>query len=633
MTKILDFNNAPRAIPAPQRIDADEITRALKLRIKDYVSYLFPRIAIRRGEGRIGSLSGEPGESLSITLEGADAGLWIDHATGESGNLIQLYEQCEGVPFNEALDGLAAWLGWSDRPIERSQRAIKRASQPERKDEPLGAPAGAWNYLDADGKIIVSVYRYETPTGKTYRPYDAVAKRHAPPEIRPLYNIPALLKAEKIILCEGEKTADAINAAGYTATTMMSGAKAPTDKTDWSPIIGKQITLWRDNDQAGRQWQADLTAHLRGLGCVLSAVEPPLGRPEGWDAADTDEAEIRAILGAAKAPEARFKFRKAAALKNAPPPEFIVDGYIIENTFASLFGPSGSGKSFIAIDIALCVAHGKEWQEKPVKQATVAYIAGEGAGGFGARIAAWDQKHGLDTETAPFFFLGEAVNLLDAKQDISDLFDALDAINPGLVIIDTLARSFGGGDENTAKDMMAFVASCGAIQARYNATVAVVHHSGKDAEKGARGSSAFRAALDTEIQITKTEGMPNITLKTTKQKDAEEAPPISLRLQQIECQVGEAGEVKKSCVVMQDEGLFAGRRKKLSENQIKIIQLLEGGRELTIPEIVSETEVAYTTVETNLAKLLKWGFAEVIPHIRPSKYRRKQPIENECGEN
>jgi len=145
MDNVFDFNTAPRLTPAPQRIDADEITRALKLRIRDYVTRLFPRIAIRRGEGRIGSLNGEPGESLSITLEGPDAGLWIDHATGESGNLIQLWEQAEGVGFTEACDQLAAWLGWSDRAFQPSPKAKARAQQPERQDEPLGAPSGAWN--------------------------------------------------------------------------------------------------------------------------------------------------------------------------------------------------------------------------------------------------------------------------------------------------------------------------------------------------------------------------------------------------------------------------------------------------------------------------------------------------------
>ncbi len=94
----------------------------------------------------------------------------------------------------------------------------------------------SWNYYDEDNQIIVKVYRYDPPEGKEYRPFDVKKSTFTAPEIRPLYNIPEILKSDKVILVEGEKCAEALIEQGITATTAMSGANAPTDKTDWSPL-------------------------------------------------------------------------------------------------------------------------------------------------------------------------------------------------------------------------------------------------------------------------------------------------------------------------------------------------------------------------------------------------------------
>jgi putative DNA primase/helicase len=109
------------------------------------------------------------------------------------------------------------------------------------------------------GNLIACVYRYDTPDGKEFRPWDVKARRHKAPDPRPLYNRPGIVKADRVVLVEGEKCADALIAKGICATTAMNGANAPIEKTDWSPLAGKHVLIWPDNDEAGKAYALRIT--------------------------------------------------------------------------------------------------------------------------------------------------------------------------------------------------------------------------------------------------------------------------------------------------------------------------------------------------------------------------------------
>jgi hypothetical protein len=194
----------------------------------------------------------------------------------------------------------------------------------------------------------------------------------------------------------------------------------------------------------------------------------------------------------------------------------------------------------VALDIAECIATGREFLTKQVKhQGAVLYIAGEGHGGIGARIKAM-KKHHSTPAGAPVFFLRKQINLRSSATDIQDLIQAVDDIqathdiNFELVVIDTLARAFGGGNENASEDMGAFITAAGAIQGRFNCALLVVHHAGKDATKGLRGHSSLLGAVDTELEIIRIEDAPKGILHISKQKDGEDGQRYGFQMITVE---------------------------------------------------------------------------------------------------
>ena len=110
------------------------------------------------------------------------------------------------------------------------------------------------------------------------------------PDPRPLYNLPAVAQADSIVLVEGEKCADALIRNGITATTAMNGAKAPVNKTDWSPLASKAVLIWPDRDAPGWDYAENAARACVTAGAVSVAIlVPPTDQPTGWDGADAFE--------------------------------------------------------------------------------------------------------------------------------------------------------------------------------------------------------------------------------------------------------------------------------------------------------------------------------------------------------
>jgi hypothetical protein len=235
-----------------------------------------------------------------------------------------------------------------------------------------------------------------------------------------------------------------------------------------------------------------------------------------------------AILGR----ESRFKPLSLKEIGELPPPAWLIDGLVPGDGLVVLYGEPRAGKSFLGLDWGLSVATGVPWLGHEVKQGEVVYIYAEGARALAQRANAWLQEHGKP-EAPLFRALPVAVSISDPRE-LSEFVKAVRSVcrNPRLIIIDTLARNFGEGNESLAQDMNAFVRGCDDLRARFpGATILVVHHPGKDQKKGARGSVALRGAVDAEFGLTRIGDA--ITLKNEKQKDGEEAPPISLELARV----------------------------------------------------------------------------------------------------
>lgn len=238
-------------------------------------------------------------------------------------------------------------------------------------------------------------------------------------------------------------------------------------------------------------------------------------------------------------------FMSIAQLLAQPAPEYIIDKFLIEKGMAALFGAPGTFKTFIALDLGLSVAHGLPWHGFATRQKKVLYICAEGQYGFGARALVWQQERAAGRDTDQFHLLPVPVNFLQPDA-VGKLIEDMQLFigDVGLVIVDTLARNFGAGDENKTQDMNAFVKGVGRL-AR-DAMVLIVHHTGKDEGKDERGSSAFRAALDAAFRLKREPMSDYVTFVTRKQKEGEEHAPVNFVMARAEAAHPSTGELLAS---------------------------------------------------------------------------------------
>jgi hypothetical protein len=249
-------------------------------------------------------------------------------------------------------------------------------------------------------------------------------------------------------------------------------------------------------------------------------------------------------------------------------PEFLVKGLMETSALALMFGDPGCGKSFLALHLACCIATGTDFFCLPVKQGPVIYLAGEGHGGLLRRIKAWEKETCVSLDAAPLFFSKVPARLLDATH-ADAVAAAVDMVagregKPLLIVIDTVARSFAGGDENSTQDMSEFVAAVDAMKARYEGcTALLVHHSGHADKLRSRGSMALKGALDAEYRVSKT-GDAAVGLFNTKMKDA--PPPLAMHfaLKDVALGVDSAGEEYGSAALVAIDASGESRERKLS---------------------------------------------------------------------
>lgn len=251
---------------------------------------------------------------------------------------------------------------------------------------------------------------------------------------------------------------------------------------------------------------------------------------------------------------------------------YMVKGWLDRNCLSMLYGPSNAGKTFVALDIAMHIAAGKPWRGLHVNGGPVLYIAAEGGAGIRNRVAAIKREH-PDMASAPFTLLPIGLDL-HGQGDALAVCEIMPDESPALVVVDTLARSMGAGDENTAKDAAMFVRNCDLIREATGAHVMVIHHTGKDTERGARGSSALRGAVDDEIEVT-AEG------EIINRKARDRAQPESLHfvLRSVLLGMDEDGEPVTSAVVDATEAPAPTRKPIRGKNEVAIQALNDALRD------------------------------------------------------
>lgn len=250
------------------------------------------------------------------------------------------------------------------------------------------------------------------------------------------------------------------------------------------------------------------------------------------------------------------------------PPDRLVRKLLGTTALALVFGEPGCGKTFLATDMGLHIALGRPWFGRAVTQGAVLYVAAEGAAGLSNRIAAFRQSNSLPGDV-PFAVVPAAINLGPGGQDAPRIIDAAKAIEARtghpvhLIVVDTLARAMGAGDENGAQDMGAFIAACDKIRVGTSATVIIVHHRGKSQQAGARGSSALLGAVDTAVEVEKLSGAR--VARVVKQKDGAEGETFGFELDAVIVGHDDDGEPISSCIVVPAESAALTDRAKCKE--------------------------------------------------------------------
>lgn len=303
-----------------------------------------------------------------------------------------------------------------------------------------------------------------------------------------------------------------------------------------------------DPADAARVWDS-LSADRTGFQAVFADAQR-----RGWlnPLSGSAPTPVRPAVFQPKATDPYWGFRFAPdMLECLGPTRWLISKLLPEDCTAVLYGPSGSLKSFVMIDMAMSVALGVPWQNKPTKQRTVFYLAGEGEQGFAKRLAAWCLFKG---HKPPANFAFRQIPAIQDETQLEQLVETIRAIcvergAAGLIVIDTLFTALNGGDENSGKDMGLIISAMKRLRVEFGAAVVAVHHTGKVGE-AARGHSSLPSGMD--VMFYAKPGPTPLTVEVTnpKQKDGAEHPSMLLQATVYELPIeGEDGERETSLVL------------------------------------------------------------------------------------
>lgn len=473
---------------------------------------------------RVGSDS--MGFSVKIEPDG-EHGAWRDFVSNESGSLYDLAKRL-GLDVENAI-----YVATTKRSYTGLADYANAHGVPEQV-----FTLAQWT---ADKKNNRPALRFPTQTGFRWRFLDGLKPSFISENSykRCWYGLNEktrnlLSLGENLVICNGEPSVVVAHAYGIPAVCVTGGEVSGIPK-DLLPQLqdflktfpSAEIVVAMDCDETGRKNAATVVSQLTSAG--LNAYSVDLGLTRGGDVAD-----FLTLYGWDKDGEAIAAFKmlpkitkkvpptpyglspsqvvasglgwvtiRGATIHSLPPIRWLFKGEIPERALTVLFGPSGTGKSFLAVDYCMRVC----------QTDNALYIAAEGELGYNYRIKAWLAYHG-GHERNLFMTLG-AVQMMDDNQ-LTLFIDSHKPIKPKLVIVDTLARSMSGGDENSTRDMNKLMANCHRLTVELECAVLLVHHTGK-AGSLERGSSVLRGAADSMIRLSDLDDC--IAIECAKSKD------------------------------------------------------------------------------------------------------------------
>lgn len=567
--------------------------------------------------------------SMSVDVK---KGTFYDHQEGEGGGVLWLIERETGqsVAGGQAVQ----WLKDNGYDVQDDRPPMPAAGQsggdgprvdkngnwlPQRVPD-HGEMTKAYDYRNAEGQLVFQVCRYDwtdpdSPKGrnKTFvqRIPDASNRSGWSYKVRdkitPVpYRLPEVLAAmrekREVFIVEGEKKADMMWERGLAATCNAGGAgKFPDDLVPY--FEGAEVIILPDDDPQATRKDGSLKFHddgrpvhpgrdhaemvARKLQPKTRAVKiveipdlPPKGGVDDWfPAGGTPERLLdladEAPLFTASDAVASFRSRFGAVLWSdidaaGPTYDYLVKGVLTENELSFLLGESQSGKSFVAIDIAMAVARGEEWFERKVHQGGVVYQAGESARGVRRRrLPAYRKAHDCADDDLPFVMLEKPVDFYNSDDDVEafieeckhwgGFFNAAHKTELKLIIIDTFNKATPGANENDGKDMGSVLARCDRVRRETGAHVMLVHHLNAGGTK-ARGHTSLFGNVENVITVRRlppehvdSDGRKIREWVISKAKDGEDGIGSKFVLRGVELGTDGDGDRITSCIICKPE--------------------------------------------------------------------------------
>ena len=539
--------------------------------------------------------------SVSVDLT---KGAFFDHQEKIGGGVLWAIEHYGGAK----IEGGAAvqWMRERGFDVEDDRPALPPRQQSNvRLDEagnwlPPSVPDGGrlsktYDYQDANGAIAYQVCRYDwtdpdNPKGhsKTFlqrRPDPSKSSGwtyKVKDKITPVpYRLPELLKDIRdgfpIFVVEGEKKVDMLRALGVPATCNHGGAgKFPEELV--RHFAGADLILLGDNDDAGKAHVDLVGRKLEVTARRIRTLElpglPPKGGVDDWLPAGGTAEKLYDLVDEAARPfigkpyESRFG---AVTWQDIDAPgqsyEYLIKGLLTKNEVSMLLGESQSGKSFIAIDIAMSVARGIEWFGRRAMKGGVIYQAGESATGVRRRrLPAYRRYYDVAREPIPFVLLQRPLDLYNSDEDADAFIEecrywskTFDTTPLELIVIDTFNKATPGANENDGKDMGAVLARCDRIRRETGAHVMLVHHLNSGGTK-ARGHTSLFANVENVITVKKIENASDGSnrqireWRIAKQKDGVDDISKKFVLRGVQIGTDEDGDPITSCVIQEPGG-------------------------------------------------------------------------------
>ena len=297
----------------------------------------------------------------------------------------------------------------------------------------------------------------------------------------------------------------------------------------------------------------------------------------------------------------KYVIRRYDGLKLSSP-DWQVKGVMEYGTLVEWFGGWGEGKTFVILDLLLCIATGADFHGRPVGQGPVVYFCGEGQRGLTRRLHAWEIENGIKLAEHPFYICTTPASLCkegDAEAVINCIL--AEEVTPVHVCLDTRSRNFGAGDENSPKDMGQFLNACDAIRNKFGCTVSAIHHPGHGDKSRSRGHSAWQGALDVSYQVNKTLDEIISVAIGKPPKDFEPPEPFAFRLTQIDLGIeDEDGKSVTSCV-LRPTGIPASPKKLQGDAQKEMFDILK--------RLTPETSPTEGPVDLGLVPASDWKAA------------------------